>query len=295
MEEDSWRVLEQAHCERVTPWVSPRLQRRAAGLKHPVDDFLFDYYPFSPGRLRAWHPGYGVELEGDVGAFHVNPAYERTPSGGATASLGWLNPSRRARLALAVRILEGTSSRAANTGCFALHEWAMVYGVEQQQIRHEQVPLRVSPEVVRATVDSVGLRCTHIDAYRFYTQAALPLNATVPTRAGQPEQDQPGCLHTAMDLYKYAFWFSPLVSSELVADCFENARGARTLDMRASPYDVSGFGLQPIRVETAEGRREYAEEQQRLMTVTEPLRDRLLEALRGLQAAETTRCTTMPT
>ncbi len=285
MEEGSWRVLEQAHRERVTPWVSPRLQRRAAGLKHPVDDFLFDYYPFSPGRLRAWHPGHGVELEGRVDAFLANPAYVRTPAGGATASLDWLNPSRRARLTLVVRILEGTASRPAGTGCFALHEWAMVYGLEQQQIRHEQVPLRVTPDEVRATVDSIGLRCTHIDAYRFYTQEALPLNATVPTRAGQPEQDQPGCLHTAMDLYKYAFWFSPLVSSELVADCFENAIRARTLDMRASPYDISEFGLQPIRVETAEGRREYAEEQRALMDVTAPLRIRLLSALGDLVRA----------
>jgi hypothetical protein len=88
-----------------------------------------------------------------------------------------------------------------------------------------------------------------------------------------------------MDLYKYAFWFSPLVGSDLLMDCFENAARIRRIDMRASPYDVSGFGLEPIRVETQEGRREYADEQQGQMRDTDPLRALLLDALVGLQSA----------
>ena len=88
-----------------------------------------------------------------------------------------------------------------------------------------------------------------------------------------------------MDLYKYAFWFSPLVASDLIADCFENAARARELDMRASPYDMSPFGHEPIRVETPEGRREYAVEQMSLMDVSAPLRERLLSALLELQSA----------
>jgi hypothetical protein len=95
--------------------------------------------------------------------------------------------------------------------------------------------------------------------------------------------EQPGCLHAGMDLYKYAFWFSPLVPSDLVMDCFENAARARALDMRASPYDMSPFGLEPIHVETPEGRREYAVEQMSLMTATTPLRGRLIAALSGLR------------
>ncbi len=91
--------------------------------------------------------------------------------------------------------------------------------------------------------------------------------------------------HTCTDLYKYAFWFSPLVSSELVADCFENAIRARTLDMRASPYDMAAFGLESIQIQTPKGRRQYSDEQQRLMTVTEPLRARLLGVLRDLVSA----------
>jgi len=52
--------------------------------------------------------------------------------------------------------------------------------------------------------------------------------------------------------------------------------------MRASPYDVTGFGLEPICVETAAGRREYAAQQRALMDVTAPLRERLLSVLRTL-------------
>lgn len=88
-----------------------------------------------------------------------------------------------------------------------------------------------------------------------------------------------------MDLYKYAQWFHPLISSELTADCFEVARDARALDMQASPYDVTPFGLEPIEVETPQGRRRYAEEQRLLAQRTGPLRERLLTVLRSLLPA----------
>lgn len=284
MEEAEWRELETAHRARVAPWVEPRLERRSSGIKHPVDDFLFDYYPFSPNKLKSWHPGHGVILEGDVKQFLVIPAYVNTPEGGATTSLDWLNPARQTQLLSALRILEGTASRAPSTGCFGMHEWAMVYGVEQSDIRHEQVPLRLSSAEIKAAVDSVGLRCTHLDAFRFFTQDAVPLNALRPTRDTQAENEQPGCLHASMDLYKYAFWFSPLVPSSLIADCFELARMARELDMRASPYDVKSFGLEPIAVETPEGRRHYAEAQKALLHKSAPLRSELLAVLVELDA-----------
>jgi hypothetical protein len=133
-------------------------------------------------------------------------------------------------------------------------------------------------------VESVGLRCTHIDAFRFFTPAAAPLNSLEPTRASQPDLEQPGCLHAAMDLYKLAGWFSPLVGSDLLMDCFENAARARRLDMQASPYDVSAFGLPAIRVETPEGRREYVAAQQDLMEATGPLRATLLGVLSDLRS-----------
>ena len=289
--ESEWRARRARHESRVRPWVEPRQDRRRSGGKHPTDDFLFEYYPYSVGKLLAWHPGHGITLAGDAGSYLEFPQYERTNEG-ITACLTWLTatPDRRTRLDLAIRLLEGMASRSANTGCFGLHEWAMVYGLEQSEIRHSEFPLRLSPGEITETVHDVGLRCTHIDAYRFFTPAAMPLNPIEPTRATQPDLDQPGCLHANMDLYKYAMWFSPYVSSDLIADCFELARSARTLDMQASPYDVSQFGLEPVRVETPEGRVEYARRQREVMTEAEPLRRRLLVALRSLRdaAAEST-------
>ena len=69
-----------------------------------------------------------------------------------------------------------------------------------------------------------------------------------------------------MDLYKHAFRLWPLVGSDLVADCFELAWDVRTVDMRAAPYDLTGRldprrAWTPIRIETPEGKQEYADAQ----------------------------------
>ena len=283
MQESTWRARTSAHEARADRWVVPRLARRARGESHPVEDFLFEYYPYSPAKLRAWHPGYGTALEGRVDHFLDHPAYRRTPQG-ATACISWLQ-GRRARLDVAIHVLQGSAERPPATGCFGLHEWAMTYQLERTEVRHSSLPLRLAPTQIAETVESIGLRCTHIDAYRFFTPQAVPLNALTPTRANQVDLEQPGCLHASMDLYKYAFWFSPLVGSDLIMDCFENAMQARVIDMRASPYDCSQFGLEPLAIETAQGRREYASEQSALIAATAPLRTRVLDELVGLQQA----------
>ncbi len=260
-----------------------RLARRSVGDKHAVDDFLFDYYPYSAAKLSTWHPGYGVVLEGAAALPYLSgPGYVPTHDG-VTADVVWLT-GKVPRLDFAIRVLAGTAARPAVTGCFGLHEWAMVYGLDQEQVRHHYLPLRVTSAEVSATVEEVGLRCTHLDAFRFFTPEAIPLNTLQPTREAQPDLEQPGCLHASMDLYKWASWFSPLVGSDLVADCFENAVAARRLDMTASPYDVTQFGLEPIRVETPEGRREYVDRQRDLMVSTAPLRTQLLGTLTTLRS-----------
>ena len=57
-----------------------------------------------------------------------------------------------------------------------------------------------------------------------------------------------------MDVYKWATKLGPVVPGDLLLDCFELARDIRTLDMRASPYDVTSYDLEPIAIETAEGK-----------------------------------------
>jgi hypothetical protein len=280
VEEQEWRTRQIAHADRVEPWVRPRLERKYVGEKHPVDDFLFDYYPYSIGKLQAWHPGFDVILEGSAEEFLLNKDYIHTEAGIT------LNPAgiakRKLRIDLAITILSNTAQKPPLFNCLGMHEWAMVYNIKPNDVRHASYALRLSPKEISNLVDEVGLRCTHFDAFRFFTQDSIPLNAIALTRNAQPENEQPGCVHATMDLYKYAMWAHPYLPSEFVADCFSLAREARTLDMQASPYDLRELGYEPILMETNEGRAEYIRCQQTLHQRGAVLRAELLDQLRLL-------------
>ena len=118
----------------------------------------------------------------------------------------------------------------------------MVHGLASDDVRHAGWPLRLGSAGTDAVVERHGIRCSHFDAYRFFTDSAAPRNALRPTRDGQVAMEQPGCLHAGMDVYKWAFKLTPLVPSELVADAFDLAREIRVLDMEASPYDLRELG-----------------------------------------------------
>ena len=98
-----------------------------------------------------------------------------------------------------------------------------------------------------------------------------------PGRDDRAAYEQPACLHGNMDLYKHAFRLTPMVASDLVADCFELARDIRELDMRAAPYDLADLGFEPVRIETPEGKQEYAAAQRGFAERAAPLRDRLID------------------
>ncbi|RFU38310.1 3-methyladenine DNA glycosylase [Actinomadura logoneensis] len=273
-----WRARADAHRRRVEAWIGPHLERRRRGEKHPVEDFLFTYYSHRPNRLQQWHPGAFVELVGARGHGRDYLDTER----GATVDAAGLVERRRASIEWTAALLARTASRPAQFGCFGLHEWAMVY--RTAEVRHAAWPMRLPADEIAAIVEARGVRCSHFDAFRFFTEAARPLNVLQPTRETQHELEQPGCLHANMDLYKWAYKLSPLVPSELVADCFELARDIRAVDMRASPYDLADLGYPPVRIETAEGRAEYAALQRDFARRAEPLRRRLLAACEGLLA-----------
>ena len=167
----------------------------------------------------------------------------------------------------------------AATGCFGLHEWAMVLDVDD--VRHTDYPLRVTQHQVRAAIDEVGLRCTHFDAFRFFTPAAAPLNPVQLTRALQIATDQPGCLHANMDLYKHAMALAPLVGSAVVRSAFALAREIRQVDMQAAPYDLTSLGVVPLRVETPAGRAQFAAHQRDFAQRAHAIRASLIEAARA--------------
>jgi hypothetical protein len=172
-------------------------------------------------------------------------------------------------------LLTATAARPPHLGCFGLHEWAMVYRLPADDLRH-RLPLRLGAAGTDAVVESHPIRCTHHDAFRFFTADARPLNALQPRREDQLALEQPGCLHATMDLYKWAYKLLPAVPSELLADAYELARDVRYLDMRASPYDLQALGHEPVPVETAAGRAVYVEEQRAFAVRGATLRARLL-------------------
>jgi hypothetical protein len=286
LDEAGWTARRAAHEQRVDPWLAPHLARRRDGIAHPVEDFLFTYYSHSPAALRRWHPGFGVALAG--GEEHAGlRGYAMVPTGPkdlgcATVSREYVR-SRRALLRQVRDLLAATASRPAQLGCFGMHEWAMVYG--QDEVRHPAWPLRLGRAGTDRVVEGHRIACSHFDAFRFFTPAARPLNMLTPTREDRIAFEQPGCLHAGMDLYKHAYRLSPMVPSELVADCFELARDIRVLDMRASPYDLTDLGYSPVAVETVPGKQEYVDAQRGFAARGAPLRERLVAECDRLLAA----------
>jgi len=270
-----WRARRAAHESRADRLVEARRARAQKGERDPVEDFLFTYYPFRFAAVRRWTPGAGIALA-EADELVADQRFLRGSDGLVRVALP--DAAQAGRLDFSLRLCRAVATRAAFHGCFGLHEWAMVYGQAEQR-RHGAWPLRLGAEGTDAVVRSMPVRCTHYDAFRFFTPGARPLNKLAPTLDTRVDNEQPGCVHVTMDLFKWAMKAQPWVSAELAADAFELAHVARTVDMRASPYDFSAIGLKPIAIETAEGRVEYEIEQRRLSALAEPIRARLIAEL----------------
>ena len=274
-----WQQRMHEHEARVAAHADAFVDRRSRGAKHPVHDFLFTYYSFAPAKLRQWVPPYGVSLE-------VTPA--------ELAAYPWLQGERfihadgrlhvdarrfmqreREFAAWVTMLCSRILGRAGRFTCFGLHEWAMVYRQSAQQVRHQGYELRLPPHELAALVESLPVCCSHYDAFRFFTPDARPLNVLQPTLATRPDLEQPACLHANMDLYKWSSKLWPWTGSDLIGQCFELALLGRDLDMRASPYDLSTMGYEPVKIETAAGRAQYEQEQRALAARAAVLREQL--------------------
>lgn len=282
--EAEWRARQRAHRDRVRGWTSERRQRASRGEKHPVHDFLWEYYSLRPSLLERWHPGFGITLAG-AGAreFLRFPGYI-AEAGGVRVTRDAFPRSRLAAVRWLRDLLQACTDRPPFYGCFGLHEWAMVY--RSDHVRHGSIPLRFSPDELAAIVEALPMRCSHFDAFRFFTPAARPLHREPPAANTRIEREQRGCIHVTMDLYKWAYKLTPFAPAELVADGFAVARAARELDMRASPYDLRAFGFAPVPIETAAGRAEYEQGQRALAERAVPLRAALLAVCAAVLADE---------
>lgn len=269
----TWRARQDAHIARAEALTRDHLDRRRRGITHPVFDFLFEYYPVRPAHLRRWHPGYGLALEGHTEHAQWRDYLLMSAPNATTVDLSSLWQRRGDTYVYIRDLLQRTNLNPAHFDCFGLHEWAMVYRTDHP--RHD-LPLRLGAAGSDAVVDKHNIRCTHFDAFRFFTPPARALNIAVLERADQPEFDQAGCVHATMDLFKWASKLGPLVPGEVLLDAFELAVDARILDMEASPYDCRDYGLGVVAIETAAGKAEYVARQRALADRGKPLRDRLV-------------------
>jgi hypothetical protein len=279
-----WSARSLAHAARSDALTAGHRARRAAGQTHPIDDFLYDYYRAKPSLLRRWHPGAGASL----GPTPSGPAehaawrwYAVADDGSVRLGVDAFLADRGDTVRYVHALLTAIAARPAHTGCLGLHEWAMVYRQDDARRRHT-LPLRLGRAGTDAVVESHPLRCSHFDAFRFFTPDAVPLNRAQLTRAGQVASEQPGCLHANMDLFKWAMKLGPGVPGELCLDCFELARDIRTLDMQASPYDVSSLGEPAVAIETPDGRAEYVARQRAFAGRAGLLRQRLIDVCAAL-------------
>ncbi|MGK0721720.1 3-methyladenine DNA glycosylase [Leucobacter sp. W1478] len=302
----AWRPFERAHQARAAALTAAHRERRARGEKHPIEDFLWTYYSVKPTELARWHPGAGIVLA-DAGVDRAawrhyttvaavsgagrtdtefpNAARSTSEACDVTVDLDTYFAKRGATVDFVEQLLAATIEHTPQYGCFGLHEWAMVYRLAPDQVRHARLPLRIGHAATDVVVESHRIACTHFDAYRFFTPDAAPLNTLHPTRETQAATEQAGCLHAGMDVYKWAAKLGPIVPGEVLLDAFVLARDIREVDMRASPYDVTGYAgadgspLTPIPIETPEGKRTYAELQRGFTIRGNELRKQVLTAI----------------
>ena len=284
LEQDQWEAISASHLNTARRFTDGPRHRRDRGERHPVEDFLFEYYPYAFSLIEQWHPGVGLSLRyknlETLPPQFTGKRYRRE-NGICFLDLAKVTDKERSRLEWIASLLRATQSHIPNFACHGMHEWAMVYRAEE--IRHSSIaPLRLPQEEIDALIESRSITCTHHDAFRFFATDARPLNRIQPTLDTRHENEQPGCVHANMDLYKWAAKSMPWIGSSLLIEAFALATQLRDLDMRASPYDLSEWGVIPMKIETTDGRRDYEAQQRRLAGFTNELRTRLIEAIEGI-------------
>ena len=290
---DQWKKRWDAHRATVHVLTKTHRERSSRHERHPVWDFIFHYYPVTPGKLSRWSPGQGVYLLDAPSIKYFAPVgVEDIPSAAfdnsnltagelhghtiTTLDTAQLWGRRGKTLSYVENILARTLAKPPHFDCFGLHEWAMVY---KGKPRHPE-PLRLGVAGTNDVVETHSIRCTHYDAYRFFTPSAGPRNQFHPRRETQPLCEQGGCLHANMDLYKWATKLETLVPGELWLDTFRLACDIRKLDMRASPYDLTAWGFTPVPIETPQGKAHYVSAQREFHQRAHYVRNKLLSIIR---------------
>jgi len=280
---EQWKHRKKEHEQRISGLIDDYLDQRQKQLKNPVLDFLFEYYTFRPSHLKRWSPGLGVFLKGASPSDSLELSELVFAKGGAFLNPELIPDNRKDSIQWILRLLKNSAQNEPSFGCFGMHEWAMVYQKEPEDVRHSYLSLRMGKDDLADFVESRPLVCTHFDAFRFFSTPAKPMNKFELSREEFAETEQPGCIHTNMDLYKWAFKLYPWISSGTIREAFELALESRYIDMQASPYDLESYGLKPIKIETEEGRKEYLKKQKEIYKKSGPVRNKLINEYRRVR------------
>ena len=173
------------------PRAGRRADRGATGpgpggqIPHPVEDFLFTYYslrpgaaaPLVPGRRggagrcrRSGRTGDSTGAAGSADRAAARPA-DRCHRRSAGLPAGPRRAARLHRHGCSARRRPRPGSSAAS-GCTS-GRWSS--GRTTAQRRHQEWPLRLGQAGTDDVVRDHQIRCTHYDAFRFFTPPARPL------------------------------------------------------------------------------------------------------------------------
>jgi len=284
-------------------WLRRAAQHRAGVLQvlppdkfmepdHPVFNFLRHYLGLRDlEKLMRWSPGFGVVLEKASEAIpnELFPQYAHVLDDESVV----FRSGDLGRFRFWQRVLEAPLQNNPNLSCFGLHEWAMLYhksaldpppsGRFQPRLQR-----RVSQEVLNETVEKIGVRCTHFDAMRFFSEESRAFSKFDGiSREEAMKRESPCCVHSTMDLLKIATRLGPVFSSSTVLGALKLAIKARKIDIAASPYNASEFtGLSAIKIESEQGRNLYKRLQINLMEQSRPIRKKMIQELSFTQTGK---------
>jgi len=188
--EKQWRADAAAHELRVRCLVGGHLHKFDSS--NPIYNFLFKYYFWKPAVVASYSPGWNRVLLGaqpdEVTHGGGQRAASVLTSGGRDGADGLFfdgsrcSPETLVGLQNTLDLLRATEQRPPVLNCFGMHEWAMLYSLAPNNgggggggnAKHQRLPLRLSQVALDAAVEErAPLKCTHFDAFRFYTPKAV--------------------------------------------------------------------------------------------------------------------------
>ncbi|HRD54938.1 MAG TPA: hypothetical protein PLC42_00930, partial [Parachlamydiaceae bacterium] len=180
LELEDWTFLAKNLNSQVSPIADSFLKRRGFQIKHPVHDFLFTYYTFSPTKLKQWVPALGQKILMTPTALQeyswLAASWFKSDQNILELDQKRIQKSTLKAAAFVYELSENILKQPPRFNCFGLHEWAMVYKLSVDDLRHQGYPLRLKENDLAAFVESQNICCSHYDAYRFFTKEARPLN-----------------------------------------------------------------------------------------------------------------------